>query len=128
MAKIKVMDKAVVVTAGVKFEDIQMIEKYRPAALTLMGGEGEKKEPIFKLNTGGSGINKYGASFDHANAEGYAVLTMTTNYSGDKIKEFVADELGEAITNLNALEAKLPDVLTSVKAERDAILANITVE
>lgn len=128
MAKIKVMDKAIVVTAGVKLEDIKTIEKYRPSALTLTKGEGEKKEPVFKLGTKGSSINQFGASFDHANAEGYAVLTMTTNYEGDKIKEFIADELGSAITHLNTLEAKLPGVLTEVKAERDAILANITVE
>lgn len=128
MAKIKIMDKAVVVTSGVKLDDIKMIEKYRKAALVLMEGEGDKKEPVFALGTTGSSINTYGASFDHANAEGYAVLTMTTNYEGEKIKEFVADELGEAIRKLNKLEATIPGVLAAVKDERKAIMESITVE
>ena len=127
MAKIKVIDKAVVVTSGVKLEDIKTIEKYRPAALTLMGGE-EGKEPIFKLASGAGSISKFGASFDHATTEGYAVLTLVTTYEGDKVKEHVADTLGEAMTNLNALEAKIPAVLESVKKEREEIMANITVE
>lgn len=126
MAKIKVADKAVVVTAGVKLEDIKTIEKYRKSALTLMGGK-EGKEPIFKLGVGASSINKFGASFDHADSEGNAVLTMLTDYEGEKVKEYIADLLGEAMTNLNALEATLPAVLEAVKKEREAIMANITV-
>lgn len=127
MAKIKVIDKAVVVTAGVKLADIKTIEKYRPAALTLMGGE-DGKEPIFKLASGTGTINQFGASFDHANAEGYAVLTLVTTYEGDKVKEHVADTLGEAMTKLKQLEEKLPAILEAVNKEREAIMANISVE
>lgn len=126
MAKIKVVDKAVVVVSGVKLEDIKTIEKYRKSALTLMGGN-DGKEPIFKLGVGASSINKFGASFDHADEEGNAVLTMLTEYEGDSIKDYVADLLGEAVTKLDELEKTLPEVLAAVKKEREAIKSKITV-
>ena len=128
MAKITIAGQAVVVTSTLKLEDIKMVKKYRPDALTLRGG-GDGKEPIFALGVGEGGINKFGASFqmETRDEEKLAVLTMTTGYDGDDIEEFVADELGAAIVNLGKLEEKLPGVIDEIKAERQAIMSNITV-
>lgn len=127
MAKITVVGQAVVVTSGLKLEDIKTIEKYRPDALILKGGENNKEE-LFRIGTGAGSINQYGASFNEATRDDnkFAVITLTTDYSGDDIKGYVADQLGSAITNLKALEEKLPEVVESIKAERKAIMDGIT--
>ena len=130
MAKIKVAGQAVVVTSSLKLEDIKLVKKYRPQALVLKGGE-DKKEEIFRIDACDAGsINKYGAAFNDVTRDEakLARLTLTTNYSGDNVQEFIADELGEAIAHLKALEAALPEVVESIKAERKALVDSITVE
>ncbi len=44
MAKVKTMGQAIVVVSEVKLEDIKKIQKYRPEALVLKGGEDNKEE------------------------------------------------------------------------------------
>lgn len=39
MAKITIAGDAVVITSSLKLDDIKTIAKYRPKALTLMGGD-----------------------------------------------------------------------------------------
>lgn len=128
MAKIVIAGQAVVVTSALALEDIKKVKKYRPDALILKGGE-DGKEPIFALGVGNDGINKFGASFcqETREDEKKATLTMTTTYDGDKIEDFVADELGAAIINLNKLEEKLPDVIAEIDAEKATIMSNISV-
>ena len=129
MAKIVIAGDAVVVKSDLKLEDIKTIEKYRPKALFLMGGE-DGKEPIFALGTttGAGSINAVGASFGKADADGKAVVTMVMqNVPTDKAKDWAADTLGSAIINLNALEAKLPEVLDAIAAQKATVMKNITV-
>lgn len=128
MAKITIAGQAVVVTSEMTLEDIKTIKKYRPDALTLKGGE-DGKEPIFALGIGKGEINNVGASFCEASRDDAkkATLTMTTDYNGDDIKEFVLNKIGAAIGYLNKLEETLPAVLEEIKKERDAIAANINV-
>ncbi len=129
MAKIVIAGDAVVVKSDLKLEDIKTIEKYQPKALTLMGGE-EGKEPIFALGTttGAGSINSVGASFGRADADGKAVVTMVmTGVPTEKAKDWVADTLGGAIINLNALEAKLPAVLSEITTQRATVMENISV-
>lgn len=129
MAKITIVGKAVVITSAMKLEDIRTIKKYRPEALTLKGGE-DGKEPIFAIEVGNVGsINKVGVCFADETYDNnkYATFTRMVDYSGDDIKEHVADELGSAITNLKKLEATLPNVLEEIAAEKADIMSNITV-
>ncbi len=129
MAKITITGQAVVVTSALKLEDIKTLKKYRPDALVLKGGE-DGKEPVFMLAAGTMPeINQYGVCFteESRNEDKLATLTIVTDYRGDKIEEHVADRYGIAIANLNKLEAVLPGVLEEVKAEREAIMDNITV-
>ena len=129
MAKIVIAGDAVVVKSDLKLEDIKTIAKYQPKALTLMGGE-DNKEPIFALGatTGDGNINSVGASFGRADAEGKAYVTMVMQgVPTEKAKDWVADTLGAALMNLNALEAKLPEVLASVSTQRATVMENISV-
>lgn len=130
MAKITITGNAVVVTSKMKLEDIKTIQKYRPDALILKGGE-EGKEPIFKLGvcTGTGNINKYGAEFGcetHDDSK-RAVMTLISDYHEEDVKEFVADTIGTYVVNLNKLEATLPKVLEEINKEKAEIMSNISV-
>lgn len=132
MAKITIAGEAIVVTSAVKLEDYRKVAKYRPKALTLLGGE-DGKEPIFRagVSNGGAGtIGKYGAEFATATHDEQKLASITLVYTGEAgndIKETVADEIGPAVMLLNKLEATLPDVLAEIDAEKAQILENITV-
>lgn len=131
MAKIVIAGDAVVVTSALKLEDIKTIEKYRPDELTLKGGE-DGKEPIFRVGTtaGEGNINSVGASFGHEASDGSGLACITMLKKGvkaDEVKEWVADTLGSAITNLNTLEAKLPAVLAEIADQKATVMENITV-
>ena len=131
MAKITIAGDAVVVTSSVKLEDYQKIAKYRPEALTLLGGE-DGKEPIFGVaivKEGSGNINQYGVEFSSStrNDEKLACLTMVYSGTAGDIKEAVADRIGVAILNLSKLEEKVPAVLAEIEAEKAAIIDSITV-
>ena len=132
MAKIQIVGNAAVVTSSMKLEDLATIQKYRPNALQLMGGE-NNKEPIFCVavgnNAGHGEINGNGAYFTDTthDANKLACITLCLNGVLGDVKEYVADKLGKAITHLNALEATLPEVLTAVSQEKAAVLASISV-
>jgi len=130
MAKIKICGDAVVVTSSLKLEDIKKVEKYRPEALCLKGGE-DNKDILFILGTtaGFGSINTMGAAFgrEARDGSGCAQITMTTTAVED-VAETVADELGAALGYLGKMEQALPAVIAEIDAERAAILASITVE
>ena len=131
MAKITIVGDAAVITSSLKLADIKKVAKYRPSALILMGGE-DGKEPVFRIGaTDGDGIiNQYGAEFngETRDAEKLATITLTFSVEGDcDIKEVVADTIGPWVMTLNKLEAQIPGILEEIDAEKEAILANITV-
>lgn len=136
MANVKVVGNAIVITSALKFEDILKVQKYRPSALILKGGE-DGKQPIFKVEAraGATGsINEFGATFGSATHtdEGLATITLCieapAGTSGDDIKSLIADKYGVALANLKQLEEALPGVLTTVTTERTALMNTITVE
>ena len=131
MAKIVVAGDAVVVTSALKSEDIKTLEKYSPKALVLFGGE-DGKDEIFRICTKACGcgnLTRFGAEFNGINGEGFATLTLSNvgKPADIDVKEWVADNLGEALIKLNALEAAIPAALADVIGDRERILADISV-
>ena len=129
MAKVQVVGNAVVITSGVKMKDIESLAKYNPDALILKGGD-DGKEPVFAIAAGNAGgINCVGVTFNGKtrDEQELATLTMTINYTGDNVKEFVADKLGGALIKLNELEAQLPAAIEALNAQHAEVLANIDV-
>lgn len=131
MAKVTIAGNAVVITSGVKLADLATIKKYRPKALRLMGGENNKEE-LFVVDvcsgTNG-GLNSNGAVFCNATHDEakMACITISLNGVQGDVREFVSDKYGEALIHLNALEAKLPDVLKEITEQKAAIMQNISV-
>lgn len=133
MAKITIVGQAIVVTSNMKFEDIELIKKYRPSALTLYKGEGQEKEPVFKIGTapfGAGNISKYGVEFDSATRDERKLASLTEVLTRDveDLKAYVSDTYGPAILYLNEMEDILPATLREIADEKARIDANIVVQ
>ena len=130
MPKVTIAGDAVVVSSSMKLEDLKTIAKYRPKALTLMGGD-NGKEPVFAIGiTSGPGsINNFGVSFgrESHDEQKLATVTMVLKGATGDVAEHVADVLGAALISLGKLEAQLPAVLEEIADEKAAVMSNITV-
>lgn len=132
MARITIVGDAVVITSTQKLEDIKLLEKYRPKALCLYEtDESGKSECIFRVGStnGEGGISQYGASFGgetHDDAK-LATITMSLPRGVVDAKQHVAEAVGVAILSLNKVEAQFEAALNDVKAEKDAVMENISV-
>lgn len=130
MARTKIVGNAAVITSTVTLENIKKIEKStRADALVLKGGE-DGKTPIFAVASAPSGngsLNSVGAEFANASrdANGFAQITLSIPSDVTDAKEYVADKYGAALTNLAAVEAKLPEVVQAINAEHTALLNTI---
>lgn len=129
MAKIVIAGDAVVVTSSLTLDDIRKVEKYRPDALILKGGE-DNKEPIFAVSTAKSGyINKNGVAFasESHDDKKLAQITMTLGETDGDVKATVADKIGASVEMLGQIEKTLPEVIADIDAKKKAIIESITV-
>ena len=129
-AKIAVTGNAAVITSTLKREDINLVQKYRPTALVLMGGK-ENKEEVFRIaNTSNpyGNISGKGAMFGAENANGEAIITELFTAVSDDIKSELADKYGTALVNLGKMEEILPTVVEEIKAERAALINAIEIQ
>ena len=130
MAKITVAGKAIVLTSSLKREDIKLIEKHRPEALTIYSTSDDGKEPVFMLRAGEKdSINEFGISFaGETHDEKLASLTAFFPFEeNENIRETVADMFGTAVKHLEQLEDSLPTVVEEIKSERAEIMSNIDI-
>lgn len=133
MATIKVVGDVVVITSALKLDDLLMVQKYRPEALTIMGGD-DGKTPVFRIEarSGCPGsVSLYGITFGSAGYSDSGLATVVLPLSvpdGADVKDYVADKYGAAIANLSKLEGTVPAVLTAVNTERTALKSAITIE
>ena len=130
MAKVVIAGDVVVVTSSLKLDEIRTIERFRPSALNLMGGE-NNNEVVFAIGTttGQGSITQHGACFggESHTDEKLATVTLTHGRASGEVKEWIADNLGAAIINLKKLEEELPAVLETIKSERDEVITGIVV-
>jgi len=107
--------------------DLEMVKKYRPSALAIT--DPETKEETFKVGLGASSVNDFGVSFGGVSNDEAKLATATLPIPADveDAKEYVLDKAGLAIANLNKVEAGIAEALKGIRAEREAIAANIKV-
>lgn len=139
MAKISIVGDAVVITSSKKLEDIALLGEYNPKALSLYEEDADgMKVEVFKVGyaatTGRGSIGKYGASFASFAHDGTELATITELLpefycvaDADELKDYVADKYGYDVVKLNRVEAQIDAALEAVRAERAAIIQNITV-
>ena len=132
-ATIAVVGEAVVITSNLLLDDIKAVAKYRPEKLRLKGGA-DGTEVVFVVgvasNARGS-LNSVGAEFGNIPQDdtGYATITIDRpRVDGMGTKEAVAERIGTAIIDINKMEAILPAVIEEITAEKNAIMANISVQ
>ena len=129
MANVKKFGEAVVITSGMKLEDIKKIAKYKPEALTLYS-EGEDKEPLFCVgvaqNSAGT-ISKFGIEFGGTSEEGYAQVTTVYTGPEENVREALADSIGPQVVMLSKLEETFPDVLAQIDADIAEIMESIEI-
>ncbi len=118
-----------VLTSTVKTADIELIKKHRPGELKIKDAEGND---VFGMSyvKDKHCISKNGVTFGGTSNEGeFAIVvgdlpaTLPTGTATDA--DYVADLVGAALPYINALEAKLPEVAATIKAERAALIADI---
>ena len=127
MAKVTIAGNSYVITSEVSMSDLETVKMYRPSALALT--DPETKETLFKVGIGVSSMNDYGISFGGvSNGENkLASATLPIPADIEDAKEYVLDKAGLAIASLLKIEEGIADALEDIRAERDAIAANIKI-
>ena len=129
MATIIIAGRTATITSEFKYEQIQRLKKYDPAALVL---KDQEKRPVFmidlatKSSVSPAGIVFNGAALD---GSGKAVVTMEipASVTQESVNQWVVDNIGTSINKLNELEATLADALIAVDTTEDQILNSIVV-
>lgn len=130
--KTTITGTACVITSALKLEDLKLLAKYNPSALTLYEkDEDGNKEPFFsvfvKPGCPGS-INENGAVFGKASPEGFAQITMIVDAPADAdLKEVVAEKCGKGLLKMAKFEEAIPAAVEALKAEKASILDSIEV-
>lgn len=127
MAKVTIAGNSYVITSEVSMADLETVKKYRPSALALT--DPETKETLFKVGVGSSSMNDYGISFGGVSNDEDKLASATLPIPADieDVKEYVLDKAGLAIASLIKVEEGIADALEDIRAERDAIAANIKI-
>lgn len=129
MSKIIVAGDAVVIKSTLKLEDIQLVQKARSKALTIFDEEDGKKilDSAFGICTtaGRGSVTDSGICFNSASQEGLAQVTVPVPAGEGELKERVAAAYGVAVMKLGKLESKLPEIISSIKADNAAMLGSI---
>lgn len=131
-ATIAIVGEAVVLTSNLTMEDIKTVEKYRPLALQLNGGV-DGKDIVFVIGTTTNprgSINNVGAEFGGIahDGTGRATITFDLPQSNGDVRDAVAEYIGTSILDINKLEAKLPQVIEEINAEKAAVMKSISIQ
>lgn len=127
MAKIIIAGGAWILQSNFTLEELKLIERFRPNALTLKDEQGN---PTFKVSTGRHpDVSKFGATFNGVSADGTGMACITSGIPDgtEDVRQYVSDIVGTAIINLNKIEEHIPQVLEEIAAEQEAIRSSITV-
>ena len=136
MAKVTIVGDAMVITAEFTTEELKLVEKRKPEALTLYDTDfvTGTKSAAFKVGTSRGNmvcaIGAYGINFPSIVRDPKAKATITVmlhpeDIEGD-VREYVADEYGTAITNLTNIEALIAIAVEGIKADTKELLESIT--
>jgi len=130
MAKTTIAGNSYVITSKVSMADLEMVNKYRPSALSLV--DEETKEAFFKVGLGASSVSDYGVSFGGVTNDDEKLATATLPIPAKlpddtDAKQYVLDVAGKALANLNKVEEGIEAALDEIKKERDKVEGDITV-
>lgn len=125
-ATVKVVGNACVIESSCDYETLKTLAKYNPDSLCLMDDKKNVKFAIAPAKKGYGDINKYGAEFaDDGN--GKAIVTCVIPEGTVDKTQWVEDNIGFAILNVNEVEAKAQEGMTIVNGKLAAVRSSIQV-
>lgn len=128
MAQIILAGDTVVINSTLRLKDIKDIAKYYPRDLTIYEDSVAK---FAVMPTEGEGsINRYGISFgkESRDGSGRASVTVKCRAAADEDPaDWIADNLGIAISNLEEIEERVPEKIREMRANRDNMAQRVTV-
>lgn len=128
--KLTLMTGAYSLTSDLKVEDIALLKKYNPDALTIKDEEDNVKFAV-GYSEGKPSIAPFGVTFGTKSiTDGKASITETLPASldnVDKAKEYVAEKFGAVIAYLRTLEQSIPAAAAEIRETKKALIDSITV-
>lgn len=123
MAKLRKVGQAIVLTSGLKAEEINRAQKFAPKALQLF----DKDKVVFAITAGGcsGSIGNHGVVFNSENAAGYAEITDFTRLVE---KDEVMEEYAVPLSKVLMIEKQVADALDEVNALFEEVKNNVEVE
>ena len=116
--------KKFTLTSSLTKKDIEIVKKYRPAALKKQDADGND---IFAMSycEGRPCVSANGITFGSVSTEGgYAMITgdlPETLPANTTYGDYVADKVGAALVYVNELEESIPGVVNAIQTERAAL-------
>lgn len=128
--KLSLMSGAYTLNSELTVDDITLLKKYNPDALSIKDGDGNT---VFGVgySEGNPSIAPFGVTFGMKSFEGNkASITETippTLDTVEKAKEYVAEKFGGVVAYLEALEETIPVAAQAIRDTRQALIDSITV-
>ena len=112
-------------------EELKLVGKFRPAALTIFETEDGHKVPKFSIgvsSVGNGSVSVAGVSYaNRTAADGKAMMVMEIPEGVTDVKKWAADKIGVAILKVRQIEAGIDAVLTEIKGEQSKVADAITI-
>lgn len=133
MAKTKIVGDAIVITSAHTPEELKLVQKYRPEAMTLYSiDEAGRKTAVFKVAVSegddmGS-LGTYGGSYakETHDVSQRATITLFVPAGVEDTHDYVLDTYGPALGSLRKIDDFVGDALIDIKEEREEISSTIT--
>ena len=125
MAKLKVVDKAVVISTSISFEMLKQLEAIAPELLTIKDKDGNT---LFMVGTNGKAtINKNGAVFSGSNKI-TMLMTDLENPDAKLRKKNVKEIFGACLLQLNRIEQQVRTEGRFLITDIDGMIEEIDIE
>lgn len=116
-----------VIKSSKKLEEIEFLQKFLPDALRIADAEGEPRFSVCIAKEGDGRLNNIGAEFAPvADANGLAKITIALPVCND-VKDYIADNYGQAIADLKEIESKLERYLVTAQQRLQEVKSLINI-
>ena len=127
MAKTRISGTHMVIESSATVEQIKKLERFDKSALSLKDSEGKKD--IFKVCTASeASVSNFGVAFATngygENAKAVIEIPLPQEASANP-KQYVAENYGNVIRNLNKIEENFATAISAVEQEQKAIVEAI---
>lgn len=123
---IKSIGKALVITSSIKMEELKLLKKADPNALTRTDKDGNE---LYKIAIGPASFSKYGISFDSTDKDGNAEATIIIpeNVPSNKRAEWIKDNYSAAIIAFLANEDFYSQAASNLKDAMETAMKNVQI-